>query len=66
MIGGRFAEREQEVDMSIEDRIQYLLQAASRAEGEGEARIAEMLRRMAEEARPLELHTTRTVAFSTD
>ena len=39
--------------MSLDDRIRYLLKAATRAEGEGQTRIAQTLRRMAEEARPL-------------
>lgn len=39
--------------MSIEERIHYLLQAAMRAECEGESRIARTLRRMADEARPV-------------
>ncbi len=39
--------------MSIEERIHYLLQAAMRAEDEGESRIAQALRRMAAEARPV-------------
>lgn len=40
--------------MSVEDRIRYLLRAASRAEREGAERAARSLRRMAEDARPLE------------
>ncbi|MEQ9569271.1 MAG: hypothetical protein RLN75_03700 [Longimicrobiales bacterium] len=38
--------------MTIEQRIQYLLRAAARAEAEGHARVALALRRMAEESRP--------------
>ena len=38
--------------MTIEQRIQYLLRAAARAEAEGHARVALTLRRMAEESRP--------------
>lgn len=41
--------------MSVEERIRYLLQAARRVEGEGDHRAADLLRRMAEEARPLEV-----------
>lgn len=38
--------------MTIEQRIQYLLRAAARAEAEGHARVALTLRRMAEDSRP--------------
>lgn len=38
--------------MGIEDRIRYLLRAARRAEIEGDDRVAQALRRMAEEAEP--------------
>ena len=38
--------------MSIEERIRYLLRAASRAEVEGDDKVARALRRMAEEAVP--------------
>jgi hypothetical protein len=40
--------------MSIEKRIQYLLEAARRADQEGAERTARSLRRMAEEARESE------------
>lgn len=40
--------------MSVEDRIRFLMRAAVRAEQEGAARAARALRRMAEDARPLE------------
>lgn len=40
--------------MSVEERIGFLLKAAGRAEREGAVRAARALRRMAEEARPLE------------
>ena len=40
--------------MSMDERIRYLLRAATRAEGEGDLRIARIFRRMAEEARPLD------------
>jgi hypothetical protein len=38
--------------MTMEQRIRYLLRAASRAEGEGDRKVADVLRRMAEEALP--------------
>lgn len=38
--------------MSTDERIRFLLRAATRAEGEGERRIARIFRRMAEDARP--------------
>lgn len=38
--------------MTMEDRIRWLLRAALRAEGEGDVRVAETLRRMAREALP--------------
>ena len=41
--------------MSMDDRIQYLLRAARRAEGEGDARVARLFRRMAEDAQPAEV-----------
>jgi rubrerythrin len=41
--------------MSAEDRIQYLLRAATRAEDEGDAKVARLFRRMAEEAQPVEV-----------
>lgn len=40
--------------MSMDERIRFLLRAASRAEGEGDQRAARIFRRMAEEARPLD------------
>jgi len=40
--------------MSVDDRIRYLLRAACRAEGEGKERVANLLRRMAREALPLD------------
>ena len=40
--------------MSVEERIGHLLRAASRVEGEGDSRGAELLRQMAEEALPVE------------
>lgn len=40
--------------MSMDERIWFLLRAATRAEGEGDRRIARIFRRMAEEARPLD------------
>jgi hypothetical protein len=40
--------------MSAESRIEHLLRAAARAEREGNARLAAILMRMAEELRPLD------------
>lgn len=40
--------------MRMEVRIRYLLRAALRAEDEGDRKVAETLRRMADEARPAE------------
>ena len=40
--------------MSMEQRIRHLLRAANRAENEGDQRTAEILRRMAREALPIE------------
>jgi len=40
--------------MTWEDRVRYLLRAALRAEGEGDGKVAETLRRMARDARPVE------------
>jgi len=40
--------------MSVDERIRILLRAATRAEGEGDDRVARILRRRAEEARPLD------------
>lgn len=41
--------------MTMDERIRFLLRAATRAEGEGDQRIARIFRRMAEEARPLDV-----------
>jgi hypothetical protein len=38
--------------MSLENRVRFLLQAAERAEREGNARLAAVLRKMADELRP--------------
>ena len=40
--------------MKTEERIRYLLRAAGRAEGEGNLRAANVLRRMAREVQPLD------------
>ena len=40
--------------MSVDERIRILLRAATRAEGEGDDRVARILRRRAEETRPLD------------
>jgi len=41
--------------MSMDERIRFLLRAAIRAEGEGDQRIARIFRRVAEDARPLDV-----------
>jgi len=41
--------------MSMDERIRFLLRAATRAEGEGDQRIARIFRRVAEDARPLDV-----------
>lgn len=41
--------------MMVDERIRFLLRAAMRAEGEGDERIARIFRRMADEARPLDV-----------
>ncbi len=41
---------------NLDDRIGFLLRAAARAEQAGEARVANALRRMADEARPFDPH----------
>jgi hypothetical protein len=40
--------------VSADSRIEYLLRAAARAEREGNARLAAILKRMAEELRPVD------------
>ena len=40
--------------MDVDERIRYLLRAATRAEGQGDLRIAHNFRRMADEVRPLD------------
>ena len=40
--------------MSVKERIRHLLRAARRVEGEGDSRVAELLRQMAEEALPMD------------
>ena len=41
--------------VNVDERIRFLLRAATRAEGEGDLRIARIFRRMAEDARPLDV-----------
>lgn len=41
--------------MKWDERIWLLLRAASRAEGDGDQKIARLFRRMAEDARPLDV-----------
>jgi hypothetical protein len=48
--------------MSLEQRLEYLLKAALRAERDGELRIARILRRMAEDTRPIDRSLTLTAA----
>lgn len=40
--------------MSLEQRLEYLLRAADRAERNGEYRVARSLRRMAADTRPID------------
>lgn len=47
--------------MSMEQRIEYLLKAALRAERDGEYRIARSLRRMAADIQPIDRALTLTV-----
>lgn len=44
--------------MSLEQRLDYLLKAALRAERNGDARLARALRRMAEDIRPIDRAVT--------
>ena len=46
--------------MSLEQRLEYLLRAALRAEREGDLRVAFTLRRMAEDTRPIDRSLTLT------
>ena len=39
--------------MRVDERIRFLLRTALRAEGEGDLRVAERFRRMADELRPM-------------
>ena len=41
--------------MSMDERVSFLLRIATRAEGEGEQRVARIFRRMADEIRPLDI-----------
>lgn len=47
--------------MSVEQRLEYLLRAALRAERDGEDRIARSLRRMALDMQPIDRSLTLTV-----
>jgi hypothetical protein len=47
--------------MSLDQRLTYLLNAALRAERDGEHRLARSLRRMAEDIRPID--RTRTLSL---
>jgi hypothetical protein len=44
--------------MSLEQRLDYLLRAALRAERNGDSRLAQSLRRMAEDIRPIDRSMT--------
>ena len=50
--GSQLPVREAEDEMKTEERVRYLLRAAGRAEGEGNLRAANVLRRMAREVQP--------------
>ena len=50
--------------MSVEERVRYLLRAATRAETEGDEFVARIFRRMAEEAVPLQPETLARVLGS--
>ena len=47
--------------MSVEQRLEYLLRAALRAERNGDERIARSLRRMAQDIQPIDRALTLTV-----
>jgi hypothetical protein len=51
----------EEGTMSLEQRMNFLLTAAQRAERNGEHHIARALRRMAEDIRPIDLPRTASV-----
>lgn len=51
--------------MSMEQRLEYLLRAAIRAERNGEYRIARSLRRMADDIRPIDRSLTLAVSDAT-
>jgi hypothetical protein len=48
--------------MSLEQRLNYLLKAALRAEHNGDHRLARSLRRMAEDIRPIDRSLTLALA----
>ena len=48
--------------MSLEQRLEYLLRAALRAERNGEYRVARSLRRMADDIRPIDRSLTLAVS----
>jgi hypothetical protein len=50
--------------MSLEQRLNYLLRAALRAEHYGDRRLARSLRRMAEDIRPIDRALTLVLADS--
>jgi hypothetical protein len=50
--------------MTMDDRVRFLLRAATRAEDEGNERVARNFRRMAEDARPVDGDGARPVGPS--
>lgn len=59
---GRDREGTEEGAMSLEQRLNYLLRAALRAERNGDYRVARALRRMADDIQPID--PSRTLVFS--
>jgi hypothetical protein len=57
---GRFGEFDggKEGTMRLDERLEYLLRAAMRAERNGDLRVAQALRRMAEDIRPIDRSLT--------
>ena len=51
--------------MSVEQRMDYLLRAALRAERDGEYRVARILRRMADDILPIDPARTQAVGRTT-
>jgi hypothetical protein len=57
--------RGEEAAMSLEQRLNYLLNAAVRAERNGDHRLARSLRRMAEDIRPIDRAITLVLSEAT-